>query len=339
MKTSRPIIYLIIVIIVGLVIISLENPWRSRVEDGDDVRLVEMKNFDTDNVGRIKISQMLSGAMLTKNDKRWVVEATVTPLMVNLLNQEGRPMPEAVTWTADGSRIRSELGVFSGLYRGTLVSKNPRKRRLYQVDDEAGLHLQLFDLDDNNILDVVIGKSGPDFTSTYVRLANSNDVYLVPRPMTGRFSSKASDWRNRKLWSVNVEMISGITIKSNKGNYSVNKEGDKDIWKISGKSGGTLDKDQWLALVGKFTIASAIGFADNVDIKQAGLDNPKIVLTLHWKKEGGITLNIGNKNKSGQYYAQVAGSDKTIYLLSEKSVESIPLKAPFPSANDNKGKK
>jgi uncharacterized protein DUF4340 len=341
MKISRPIIYLIIAIIAGLVIISLENPWQSRVEDSDGVQLVGVKNFDTKDVGRVEISQLLSGATLIRDDQRWSVRATTTPLMKSVLKKEGRPIPEQLVWSADGSRLRSELGVFSGLYRGTLVSSNPEKRRLYQVDDESGLHLKLFDKGGKAMLDIIIGKSGPDFTSTYVRNAGSDEVYLVPRPLTGRFSSKASDWRNRKLWSVGAALVSGMDVSSSDGSYSIKRRGEEKVWDISvqDKKTGSLNEDGWLAFVGKFTTATATGFADDVDAAESGVDSPEIILTLHWKGGGGVTLNIGRANKLDQYYARVKGDDSTTYLLSGKSVESIPLKAPSPTGDKDEGKK
>jgi len=326
MRTSRPIIYLIIAIIAALVIVSLENPWRSRVDDVDDVKLADMKNFDVDEVGRVEISQLLSGAILTNVGGDWKVEPLITTLKKKLLKEESRKAPQITVWNADGSRIRSELGIFSGLYRGTLVSDNRNKQHLYQVDDKSGLRLKIFDLEGRVILEIIIGKSGPDFTSTYVRPVGGDKVYLTPRPLTGRFSSDPKSWRNRKLWSINADLISSITITSKKGSYSV-------------KRNGKLSEAEWLQFMGKFTTASAVGFADEMNTASAGLEKPRISLTLNRKGGGSVTLEIGGQDKSGKYYARIKGGDKTIYLLSKKSVESIPLEAPSPSEKKRDGEK
>ena len=124
------------------------------------------------------------------------VNAKITMLKQKLLEQEGRSLPEEGWTRADSTRVSAALGSFGGLPSGLVVSDNPDKRSLYQVD-AIGLNVKLVDKAGAPILDVVIGKNGPDMMSTYIRRSSEDKVYLVRRPLMGAFSPVAKDWYSR----------------------------------------------------------------------------------------------------------------------------------------------
>lgn len=327
MKRSwRPFLYLGIAVVVALVVLIIENPERPRVEDVAEEPLIADPNYDVAAIDRVEISQLISGAQLRHQDGKWVVEEMVTPLREQLLQQEGRTLPILRWHLADGERIENALGVFSGLMEGTLVSNNPEKQALYQVDEQTGLRLVLFGKNERKIADLIIGKSGPDATSTYVRRAGEDRVFLVPRTLVGRFSPEERDWRKRTLWQLEPKAIEAIEIKSPEGVYSITRT-DDGRWSFEGMEEEGVSAEEAADFVRRFVSAQAVGFDDEVELADAGLLYPPVTVKI--LRRGGVplTLKIGRRNEAGKYYAQLEGIDET-YLLSPEYVHALPLKPP-----------
>lgn len=192
---KKPIIYLIIALVVAGVVFILENPSRPRVSDSTEGYFIP--NFDSANVARIEVDQLIDGASIRRTGDGWEVAELITPIKKELLEKEGQPLPEESWQPADPQRVTGALGVFGGLDRGVLVSDNPEKQSLFQVD-KTGLSVRAFAADGKPVFEVIIGKNGPDFASNYIRKTNENTVYLVHRPIVGVFSSRATGYLVKK---------------------------------------------------------------------------------------------------------------------------------------------
>ena len=58
---------------------------------------------------------------------------------------------------------------------GEIISSNPDKQMLFQVDTITGNHVTFY-RDGNELASIIVGKMGADYQSTYVRKPESNDV-------------------------------------------------------------------------------------------------------------------------------------------------------------------
>lgn len=192
---KKTLIYLGIVIIAAIFVIALENPFRPRVSDTRDGYFIP--DYDAANIVKIEIDQLIEGAVLKRDGDKWQMAEIVTPLKKQLLEREGREEPAQEWRPADKLRVTSALGSFGGLDEGVIVSMNPDKHSSYQVGPD-GLHVRGLGKDDNPIFDVVIGKNGPDFMSSYIRNASDHRVYLVKKSLMGVFSPRADDWLEKK---------------------------------------------------------------------------------------------------------------------------------------------
>ncbi len=201
--SKRPLIYLGIAVIVAVVIIIIDDPFSHRVDDTSSDYFIP--DFDIANIEHFQVEQLIDGSLIRRGDgDKWEVSEEITDVKKRLLEKEGREIPPTEWKGADITRVLSALGSFGGLSKGVLVSSNPKRRHAYQVGP-AGLHVTAFDKDDKMVLDVIIGKGGPDFMSTYVRPFDTDDVYLVNRNLTGIFSPRFSDWLKREPQRIKEE--------------------------------------------------------------------------------------------------------------------------------------
>lgn len=166
----RPLLSLFIVSVATAAVGWFFRPGGMPRGDGSDALL--FPDFDATTVTRLEVEQWSSNVTLEREGETWSVEG----------------MP------ADGERVTRVLDILDNLQQGLLVSRNPANQIRYQVN-EAGQHIRCFGQQGKKVVDVVIGKSGPDFVSNYVRREGTDEVYLSDRPLMGVFSIAVDDWR------------------------------------------------------------------------------------------------------------------------------------------------
>ncbi len=309
MKNKRPLIYLFIALAFAIIVLMIENPYSSRVDDVSNKTF--HPGFDSAQVKRIEVTQLLEGVELKRDADGWLVREITTPLKEELLIKEGREKNNERWFRADRMRVNSALGSFGGLNQGIIVSNNKDKRALYQVE-ATGLRVSLMDKDDKPLVDVVIGKNGPDLGSSYIRRTNEDEVHLVRRSLTGVFTPVASDWREKKIWILKPDDITSISIRSYQGSFKAARD-EHGKWKDA-------DEEEMKSLLSKVSDVRAAGFPIDPDVKLAC--EPEFILSLQRSKGKDLELTVYCANSKGLYPARLKGDDE-IYMMSEDFVKPI----------------
>ena len=141
-------------------------------------------HLDVSTVARIEYEHLVGGMQLKRTPDGWQVAPFVPQ----------HHQTQTVEWKkADEQRVQRALSTFAELQQGVLVSSNPNNQHLYRVD-ALGEKVRFFDAQEKNLVNLIIGKAGPDVVSQFIRRDESNDVYLIAEPLTGIFSLNADDW-------------------------------------------------------------------------------------------------------------------------------------------------
>ncbi|MFA4874243.1 MAG: DUF4340 domain-containing protein [bacterium] len=321
MKNYRPFIYLAVVIALAFVVLLIERPETPRVNDVGQSTF--SPGFDSARVMRVEVSQLLDGAVLKREGNRWLVSSYVTPLRKQLLKKEGKEPPPERWYRADSTRIASALGNFGGLGEGLVVSSNSEKRSLYQVES-TGLSVRLIGADEKPIVDVIIGKNGPDLASSYIRRASEDAVYIVRRPIAGAFTPRASDWRDRKVWLFEPKELKSIKVESPKGAWRIAR-GEGGGWQVKEPTEGPQDDSKALDAARRLSVVNATGFPEDADA--LSLLSPEITLTITDIVGKSFSLDIFGATADGRFPARIKGDDE-VFLFKKEFVEGIPLSAP-----------
>ncbi|MBI3364560.1 MAG: DUF4340 domain-containing protein, partial [Ignavibacteriae bacterium] len=94
---------------------------------------------------------------------------------VTLENVGGKwTITSPILYAADQNTVHQLLSGLSKFKAGSLISSNPEKQSLFQVDS-SGTKLTVTDRS-GTITSFIIGKMGPSFSEVYFRLPNSKDV-------------------------------------------------------------------------------------------------------------------------------------------------------------------
>lgn len=131
---------------------------------------------------------------------------------------------------ADPARVTELIGGLSRFKTGSLVSTNPAKQGLFQVDS-AGSLVTLTERS-GAARSILIGKMGPSFSEVYFRLPGSSDVYLGSGVTTWSLDRDVKEWRDRTIFSSPAEGITAVTLASGGKTREFRK--DSTGWKSGG---------------------------------------------------------------------------------------------------------
>jgi hypothetical protein len=162
-----------------------------------------------------------------------------------------------VRGTANVSFVTQLIGGLKKFKFGSLVSSNPDKQNLFQVDS-TGTNLLVTHRNGNSI-NMMVGKTGPSFSEVYVRLSNSNDVYLGEGIEPWSLNREAKDWRDKTIFKTASDSIKAMTIEYAGKKFFLQK--DSTLWRAGND---TLDAGAMSSFVGTLANLNAEDFIDSI---------------------------------------------------------------------------
>jgi LysM repeat protein len=128
---------------------------------------------------------------------------------------------------ADPARVMEVVGGLSRFKSGSLVSSNPAKQPVFQVDSSGSL-VTLTERSGAK-RSIIIGKMGPSFSEVYFRMPGASNVYLGNGVTTWSLEREVKDWRDRTIFAAPAEAVTGLSISS--GGRSRDFRKDSAGWK------------------------------------------------------------------------------------------------------------
>jgi hypothetical protein len=145
----------------------------------------------------------------------------ISPSSTIRVEKEGTDwfLKEPITYKADNSVVTSILHQLKELHVKSVVTSRSDKQSLFKVDS-TGTHVTIFQ-NGSEEGSFYIGKAGPTYNDTYARKASSNDVVLVNAMLTYTFAKPVKEWRDKTIFSVPRENISGINYRYGDTTFTV----------------------------------------------------------------------------------------------------------------------
>lgn len=96
---------------------------------------------------------------------------------------------------ADGAAVEALLKGLAEARVAAVASTNVAKQAAYETDGAKGVVVRLEGAGGKLLAAFVVGKSGPDFASCYLRREGKSEVLLVTRDLRLEFSRPADAWK------------------------------------------------------------------------------------------------------------------------------------------------
>jgi len=186
MKRSTWILVGILVLLAVAAYFVMQKPGETSAPGSSGSLLV---SYDSSAVDKLEITSGGNTVTLTHDGDKWVI---VSPKR----------------FLADDAAVKTAISKGRKIELRGLVSSNPQKQHLFQADS-TGTLVRIFERGVEKT-SFRIGKAGPTFSETFVRLESSNDVYVADGPLSYIFVKSTKDWRDRVIFKAERDKISNI---------------------------------------------------------------------------------------------------------------------------------
>ena len=306
-------ILVVLVVIVGLV----ENPFaKSEYTKKLEAASLLFPDFNKENVTKIEITASGETTTLAKENNQWLVAS-----------MENYP--------ADAEGIEDVLDKVTELKTTGLVSSNLEKQAQFEVDS-SGAEAKLLDAGGNVQAHLFLGKTTPGYLSSYVRTADSNNVYVGKGNLKATFDKGTRTWKDRTIFSFNKGDVTHLTIKSEEEEIELEMDAEGK-WQMTKPEAIAALEPELDALLDSLSDLDTDDFADASDLSEYGLDAPKSSVLAKLNDGSTRLLHIGNE-ESGKHYVKREDKDPVFMLFQYKTNQllkkSEDLKDDTPVAED-----
>lgn len=234
-------------------------------------------------------------------------------------------MTSPLEYRAEDAVVTGTLRQLESLKLEDVVSTNPEKRGTFQVDSTGTDVLVM--AGDDTVLALIVGKTTPDFSHTYVRREGKDAVYRADGILTYNFKKPVDDWRDKSILDLTPESISRLTLDYPKEKIHIVVARADSTWTLTEGNGAAegTDSTAVVQLVRAAAKLSAGSFAKPEEI--AGLDMKSPDFRLRVESDLGTeTVDFVEGQDENKIYAQREGHD-TIFQLFRTSVLNVMKKA------------
>jgi hypothetical protein len=217
---------------------------------------------------------------------------------------------------ADSSSLVSVLEKVVAIKKDQLISTNPEKQSLFEVDSAKGVLVEIYDQSGKSRGSFRIGKSGPDYSSCYVRSTGSNEVYMVGGNIRYSFFTDSKRWRDKTVLKFEQTAAKSISIMKKDGSKIVVQK-DSTTWSIKEPVQSAAKADEVQSILSSLSrvVASDID-SIALDDTAAGFSNPECAVAVTFNNGTVKNLIFGSKNSAGQYRVKTDGKAH-VYLAGE----------------------
>ena len=307
MKTKQLLILGAVFVILAIIVLLFENPFeQSEYEKKVETAVALFPNLDKEQVTKIEIIATGETTTLSKQaGGDWVVAS-----MDN--------------YPADSEGVTELLTKVTEFKNTQRVSNNPEKQSEFEVDS-TGVEAKLMDTNDNVLAHLFVGKTTPGFLSSYVRPADSNDVYVAQGYLQSVFNKGTRTWKDRTLFSLNKGIVTQLNIVSPEETVELRLDAE-GAWEMIKPVAAAVKTTEVDALLTTFSELDTDDFAEAKEpLAEYGLDTPQSTISAVLNDGTTATLHIGNEEE-GKLYVKRDDKD-TVFRLFKSNVDRLIKKS------------
>ena len=306
MKTKQLLILGAIFVVLAILVLFFENPFgQSEYEKKVETAMPLFPDFNEEQIVKIEITATGETTTLSKQNDNWLVAS-----MDN--------------YPADGEGVAELLSKVTEFKNTQRVSNNPEKQSEFEVDN-AGVEAKLMDASNKVLVHLFVGKTTPGFLSSYVRPADSNDVYVAQGYLQSVFNKGTRTWKDRTIFSFNKGIVTQFNIVSPEETIELRLDAD-GAWQMLKPVVAVAKTTEVDALLTTFSELDTDEFAEATDeLAEYGLGTPQSTISAVLNDGTTATLHVG-KEEEGKLY--VKRDDKaTVFRLFKSNVDRLIKKS------------
>ncbi len=280
-------ILIVIILIIGYWLIKPTESQESTYEK-PDIQL----SFDIGKITKIEVEKDKQYIRFEKIRDRWKI--------IDPIN----------TYADDEAMYNLLTGLAKFKLVG-LVSQNPQKQAMYEVDTKGTSVTITTDTPTPTTL--IVGKVGSTSGQAYVRPVSSGSVYAATGLVPALVNKDLNQWRQRTVIRMEPRMMKMITVRSG-GERAVFRRDDKK-W-VS--NGAVVPARIMKPAVDQLSLLRAVGFVDTVIMM-----SPSPALHVELMADELIRLDFFNNPHGRDQYLLKSSTDQKLFAVNKSSIADI----------------
>lgn len=213
MKRSNYVLIGILIVLIAAAFLVLQQPGEVSTTDTGGEHLV---TYDSAAIDRIDITANTGSVTLQKEGSAWTITSPIRG-------------------AADEQAVLAALGKGKGIVLKGVVSANPQKQSLFQVDS-SGTLVRVSEKGTERAA-FRIGKAGSTYTETYVRREGSDEVFLADGMLSYIFARQIRDWRDKSIFKAPMETITAVRFLYGDTTFTLALQ--DSVWRVDGTAPAT----------------------------------------------------------------------------------------------------
>lgn len=214
-------------------------------------------------------------------------------------------------WSADGfdadsATVQRLLASLAEAEVGDLVAANPANHRRMGVSADSAITLEMDA--GGRTRSILVGDQGPRFETSYVRMPDEDEVYLLEGDLRVHVRRPLDDWRNRNIVRVDTSLVARIEVERDDDAYTVVR-GDS-LWTF--EDGSEADQGQVRNILAELRSVLAAGFLTEGD-SLFGL--PEAASAVAYAEDGSVLAEVTIGAGEGERWARTP-ADSVVYRIS-----------------------
>ena len=253
--------------------------------------------IDSLSVDKLEIKTPASSLLLEKRGAEWFVA-------------------KPINYRADQANVCQIIHQIKNLEIKNIVSDKPEKQSVFQVD-QAGTQVIVYEKGVEKA-SFILGKMAENYSESYARRLNSNDVLIIEGASNYMFGRPVKDWRDKTILTMPKEGIKEVQYQY--GDTTFNVTFSDSAW-FAGK-----DKAQQSVVEGIVSSLSNFQADDFID----STISPKVTAMITY---AGTQLRFSFNKIINKYYVQSSNSPQWFVLEQWKANQVLKRKKEIVETN------
>jgi hypothetical protein len=259
-------------------------------------------NFDREKIDEIAISNSETRITFRKRGQQWMIETPVKdradPASVDQLLTSVEMLPKEQTLEGKNTDSVKDLGLGKPALRLKLGGPGAPP-------------------------EILLGKDAAVEGKLYVRLDNSDKIFVTSSDLRNQLTKKADDFRDRKLSDLNATQVKKVVIKNAGGEIEIQKK--QGHWQLT-KPLNARGDDQKIADTIAQLVNTRIDTFVTGETEKSGLNESHGTVTISAEGSGKPSIfEFGSTVDGGKIYARLSSRD-AVYLLPKTAGDILTLK-------------
>lgn len=224
------------------------------------------------------------------------------------------------SFPAEAGAVDKILERIQGFSRRDIVSTNPEKQAIYQVDS-TGTEVRVEDATGVALASFILGKVGPDYQSTFVRSTNSDEVALTAGYLAGTFERGKRTWQDLAIFALEPSNITEMILSRPAETIGLARD-NTGQWHITQPESAACDQNIVQKLARTLAYLRSDEIVGRTPVDGSGLDRPDSLVWFRLVDGTEESLLFGGPAAGVSVYAK-RQTDDIVYRLPTYRVHSL----------------